>query len=555
MKMKSFKLSFLYCIYLLFVLSSAKAQWVQVSNGIGNQTVYALATSGNTMFAGTYLNGVYISADEGATWVQSSLNNYTILAFTVSGTNIFAGSDGAGVFLSSDNGVSWSQTSLNNVVVRTLTVNGSVIFAGGAGGVRVSTDNGMSWSRTSLKKNTYSLTQVGYTTFAGTSIDGLRGGILYLSNDNGSSWIQTSLNWSVYAIAVHGSQLFAACEPGGVFESADNGFNWISTALDTNSYVHSLAVNGNNLIAGTAFGPDFSSDNGLSWILHIEGLTTETFYDIVSINNNIYAATGNGVWLYDTSLVTIFEDNAENGFGNWETNWGWDLTTDISHSPEHSFTDSPKGKYRNNEDNSMTLISSLNLLNYDNLVLSFWHKVDTEQGSDVCYVEISGDNGNSWQEVQNYSGSLYMRRAGIDITNYVNHSENVKIRFRLTSDNRHNADGWYVDDIKITGKTTGDRITRNQSNFISPKNYFLSQNYPNPFNPTTTIKFSLQKSSYVKLTVYDITGRTVQTLVNEKLEAGTHSVNFYGGMVSSGVYFYKLKAENFSDVKKMVLIK
>lgn len=549
--MKSFKLIFMFCIFLLIALSSTKAQWVQVSNGISNQTVYALASNGSTMFAGTNSNGIFTSTDEGAAWIQSSLNNYTVNAFAVSGTYIFAGTDIEGVFLSSDNGVSWSQTSLNNVIVRALAVNGGNIFAGGTGGVRISTDNGINWTRTSLKKNTYSLAQVGNTLFAGTSVDGYKGGILYLSTDNGISWIQTSLDESVYDIAEHGGQLFAACSQGGVYESSDNGFNWMPTA-EPNLYILSLAVNNDYIVTDGGY---FSNDNGYSWTHQIEGLTATVFFDIRSINNNIYAATVNGVWKYDTSLVTIFEDNAENGFGNWETDGGWDLSSDYSHSPENSFTDSPKGKYKNNEDNSMTLMNSLNLSNYDHLVLSFWHKVDTEQGSDYCHVELSSDNGNSWQEVRSYSGSLYMRRAGIDIANYVNHSENVKIRFRLTSDNRHNADGWYVDDIKITGISVGDRITQNQNNSIQPRNYLLSQNYPNPFNPSTTIKFSLQKSSYVRLTVYDVTGRTVQTVVNEKLEAGVHSINFDGSKLSSGVYFYKLENENYSDVKKMVLIK
>jgi Secretion system C-terminal sorting domain len=87
-----------------------------------------------------------------------------------------------------------------------------------------------------------------------------------------------------------------------------------------------------------------------------------------------------------------------------------------------------------------------------------------------------------------------------------------------------------------------------------PNDYYLYQNYPNPFNPSTTIKFSLPKSSFVRLTVYDVTGKAVQTLVNEMLEAANYEKTFDASGLSSGIYFYKIEAEGFSEVKKMVLV-
>ncbi|RNC85210.1 MAG: T9SS C-terminal target domain-containing protein [Balneola sp.] len=83
----------------------------------------------------------------------------------------------------------------------------------------------------------------------------------------------------------------------------------------------------------------------------------------------------------------------------------------------------------------------------------------------------------------------------------------------------------------------------------------LMQNYPNPFNPTSTISFYLPQASEVKLQVFDITGRLVSTLVNEKRIAGSHSVQFEGSTLSSGVYFYRLEAGDFVSTKKMTLIK
>jgi len=88
-----------------------------------------------------------------------------------------------------------------------------------------------------------------------------------------------------------------------------------------------------------------------------------------------------------------------------------------------------------------------------------------------------------------------------------------------------------------------------------PNNYALYQNYPNPFNPTTNIKFDIPKSSHVKLIVYDILGKEVTTLVNEKLSAGSYEVDWVGNEYPGGVYFYQLKTGGFTEVKKMVLVK
>jgi hypothetical protein len=87
------------------------------------------------------------------------------------------------------------------------------------------------------------------------------------------------------------------------------------------------------------------------------------------------------------------------------------------------------------------------------------------------------------------------------------------------------------------------------------KNYSLEQNYPNPFNPGTDIKFTLAKAGNVSLKVYDILGREVANLVNGTIEAGAHTVNFNASNLSSGVYLYTIKADNFSMTKKMMLMK
>ena len=95
---------------------------------------------------------------------------------------------------------------------------------------------------------------------------------------------------------------------------------------------------------------------------------------------------------------------------------------------------------------------------------------------------------------------------------------------------------------------------RNISSEI-PNKFQLMQNYPNPFNPSTTIKFALPKAEFVRIRVYDILGKEVSNLVNEQLQAGYFEYTFNASNLASGMYFYKLEAGMYSDIKKMVLVK
>ncbi|MBC8043157.1 MAG: T9SS type A sorting domain-containing protein [Rhizobacter sp.] len=104
------------------------------------------------------------------------------------------------------------------------------------------------------------------------------------------------------------------------------------------------------------------------------------------------------------------------------------------------------------------------------------------------------------------------------------------------------------------GSGNGDGATTPKSGNVS-KAYSLSQNYPNPFNPATRISFSLPSAGLVKLKVYDVLGRVVKVLVDEKRDAGRYEVSFDASRFASGVYFYRLQSGNFIQSKKMILVK
>ena len=106
-------------------------------------------------------------------------------------------------------------------------------------------------------------------------------------------------------------------------------------------------------------------------------------------------------------------------------------------------------------------------------------------------------------------------------------------------------------------------VTEVKEHETQPEEYYLFENYPNPFNPTTTIKYQIPELSFVTLKVYDLLGNEVATLVNEEKHAGEYEVGFsatssHSGSVRnlpSGIYFYQLRAGEFIETKKMVLLK
>lgn len=104
--------------------------------------------------------------------------------------------------------------------------------------------------------------------------------------------------------------------------------------------------------------------------------------------------------------------------------------------------------------------------------------------------------------------------------------------------------------LKYGGLTTG--VSEPVS---TPKDYSLSQNYPNPFNPSTQIEFALPKNGFVELKLYDVLGKEVAVLANGMFEAGRHTLDLNLSYLSSGTYFYRITSGNFTDTKKLMLMK
>jgi hypothetical protein len=108
---------------------------------------------------------------------------------------------------------------------------------------------------------------------------------------------------------------------------------------------------------------------------------------------------------------------------------------------------------------------------------------------------------------------------------------------------------------KIDGVKYGSFVTSIKVKEQIPTHFSVSQNYPNPFNPMTTINYAIPKTSHVSIKIYNAIGEEVERLVDKIQSAGNYTVIFIGKNLSSGVYYYQLQAGNFSQTKKMILMK
>jgi hypothetical protein len=191
----------------------------------------------------------------------------------------------------------------------------------------------------------------------------------------------------------------------------------------------------------------------------------------------------------------------------------------------------------------------------------FWDYVIVEGTVDgINWVPVApgydarADSGwlSAYDNGSNGSSSMYRQRT-IDLNATFSGGDTILLRFRLYADGYVESWGWAIDNIVITseGVTAVDNM---------PGVLALGSNYPNPFNPQTTISFNLPKSGRVELSVFDIRGRLVRTLMDGVVEAGTHSSvwngrNDQGAEAASGTYFYQLRTDSETLREKMVLLK
>ncbi len=350
-------------------------------------------------------------------------------------------------------------------------------------GVYISTNSGTNWSQSGLaglQVNT--LIVKDNTILAGVQNYPSGTGGVYVSTNNGTSWVQAVSDYTVYSLAILGNNILAGTNISGILRSTNNGANFSNISVASN-VINALKVSGSNIFAGVNdSGVYVSSNSGANWTSTT--LNNKTVLSLTVSGTNIFAGT------YDSGVY--FSSN--NGATWTQTSLGNYYVLSMASSGSNIFA----GTYG----------------------FGIYH---------------SSNNGTTWTQKNEGFFAAY--------TIY-----GIAVKFNYVYAGTIFASTWRRVYSNIIAGVQ-------QISTTSPASFLLGQNYPNPFNPNTKINFSIPKSSNTILKVYNTNGLEVETLVNQNLQAGTYSVDFKTSNLSSGIYFYTLIAGDFRETKKMMLVK
>lgn len=382
-------------------------------------------------------------------------------------------------------------------------------FAVGESGTIIKTTNGGSnWNQYIGVPNEFfnSIHFIGQTGFI---VGGYNSAIIFKTTDGGNFWIDMSTfaNYGLNSVFMTSSSNVHIGGNGKILRTTNGGLNWeirnydstnagISRRFRTIQFIDSL----NGFIGGYTL-----------WVGHYVGLFWVT-------NNGGISWSPSGLQPFLTSAYFL---NSTTGYGTSTTygaccpSYYIDKTTNAGANWVRSLPDS------NRFFNSVKFHNS-----------STGYASGFKSGGN-CSIFKTTNLGSNWYEQYTPSaGSL----------------NSIFLIDALT--------GYAVGNSGTILKTTngGTSSVISTSNEV-PDKFKLYQNYPNPFNPITKIKFQIAKAGNAKLIVFDVTGREIEKLVDQDLKPGIYEVSFDGNNLSSGVYYYKLIMEGYSEVKRMVLVK
>jgi len=359
---------------------------------------------------------------------------------------------------------------------------------------------------------------------------------LFISTDQGINWLLPDPTISAVNVFAFGDELdvFAGTGGMGIYRSTNKGLNWtlVNSGL-TNTSVNSLTSTGTNLFAGTWGGGIFlSTNNGSLWVEVNSGLTNLIILSLAANPLNVFAGSyGGGVFV-----------SSNNGSSWSSANSGLTdlIINTIAIAGGNVFIGTVRGVFRTTDNGSSWTQANSGLTDTSISTISvIGMNIFTGTPSGVF---LSSNNGDAWLNVSSGLPNNYPVLSFAFDSTYIYTGLYYGGVWRLPLSE-------IITDIE-------DRTNELPSQFI------LEQNYPNPFNPTTTIKFLIPKSDFVKLTVFDILGNELATLVDEYKSAGSYEVEFNASALPSGVYFYQLRVDpstgsglRFVETKKMLLLK
>lgn len=308
-----------------------------------------------------------------------------------------------------------------------------------------------------------------------------------------------------------------------------------------------------------------STDGGITWEADMQ-LTSDpanSVYPAIAVSDSVVHA----VWFDDRDgNDEIYYKRSTDGGKNWEADTrltnssylSWVPSVSVSNSDVHVvWTDDRDGNdetyYKRSTDGGITWEQDTRLTNNSanswnpsiSVAGKFLHLVwwDDRDGNAEIYYKQSTDSGLNWgMDTRLSNAPDFSNRPSISVSDSVLH-----VVWRDFRDQN-----W---EIYYKRFSSGNMTSVKNPVSELPEGYKLEQNYPNPFNPSTKISFRISYPGFVSLKVYDVLGKEVATLVNEEKPSGEFEVEFVAGRLSSGIYFYKLQSGNFSQTKKMLLLK
>ncbi len=394
-----------------------------------------------------------------------------------------------------------------------------------------------------------------------------------------SGWEQqysgtTQLLFSVYF--VNAQTGWAVGNTGIIIKTTNGGTNWSQQYNSGYSFLRSVYFI--NSQTGWAVGYHGglgrvlkTTNGGLNWIPYVNNSLGWVLTNIQFIDENIGWACGSSGNNYESTII-----KTTNGGQNW--NLQFDSTALGSNSLyELQFLNGSTG-YSVGWVNQLlkTTYGGTNWYYQNNNVLGFFNTLSFLNsltgyigGSDIYSTHDGGDNWTQYgtnynlksMKIINQNISYGVGSAG-KIIKTTNGGTNWSVLTSGITEDLYNIffldsfTGWCVGaNGKILKTVTGGATNINYVSNIIPNNYNLSQNYPNPFNPSTSIKFEIPTSEYVEIIIFDALGTKVKTLVNEQLSHGTYETTWDGSKYASGIYFYSLQAGDYTETKRMTLLK
>lgn len=502
--------------------------------GLKNSEIASVITNSNgEIFVGTGYsfegNGIYFSNDGGFTWTQTGLDSQTVYSLTIDQyENIYAGTQLNGVYKSTNNGNTWEQINnglKNSNIFRVKIVPSGLLFACSEtdGGIYRSSDFGNSWLNTGMPAGTVFS---GFIDESGNIFTATIGGIQKFESLN-SNWSNLKPGGVIDILSTTAEDLIA-CNSSSVYLSSDYGTTWVQTNPVGSSGLQLMDLemySDGSILIGTNGYIKRSTDNGNTWTTIENGLPSYWIENVkVNQEGNIFATSGNNLCRAETidDQFQIVINNVGSSPRNSLVTGSSGLAFFAGDSGTYKSTDYGVNwlKISNQVGRSISL--------HDNKYLSVGLNGN---GNGLL---LSSDLGNSWIQLnQGLPSSSYIMWNTIDTQGYL-----------------------YAAVAQFGIYKTNTIVTSlEESISFDSQSFALYQNYPNPFNPVTSIQYSLSSLQFVTIKVFDLLGNEIATLVNEEKSAGEYDIEFNGSGLTSGFYFYQLRADGFIQTRKMILLK